>query len=193
MSEPTKMKAKSHPLTTAEHFKVLANQLVGHMTKLNKTRAVQAIEIDQIKEKNAVEIAGQTKVISGLKTRLKNFAEKHGIKLFATKEKPELDTGTLDTNRAKIKVHLNPPSIEKVDKKESDDVLILEAKKQGFGNVIITEEKFSLELMAKLDDGQLKRIGYKRVTDKKTVTIEAQSDPKLKEKETIVSDDQKSA
>lgn len=167
-------------LTTVTHFKDLADELIGNVIDKNQLSASQKKEIDIVRTKYTPKIDALTKTITAVKKRLSTFAKKHGIKLFDGAK-----TGTLKTNRSRIQLRKNPASIKKIDKEANDKELILEAKCKGFGNVIIPSEVFSIEAMEKLDDEELKRIGFKRVKENYTFTIDQLDDGDLKEKVAI--------
>lgn len=186
-------KAKLPPLKTGENFKALSNEAIGHLLEVNRLKAEEAQKIDAIKAEYSDLIDGSKKLFDSIKTRLRNFALKHGVKVFATDKEPERSTGTITTSRAKVSLKINPASIKKADEKADDDHLISEAKRMGFGNVIKTKEVFDIEAMEKLTDAELARLGYKRVKERKTFTIEAVADKDTKDKETIQPEEQSDA
>lgn len=174
----------STKLETAKQFGEHADQVVDYMVGLKKLKADQAQEIDRVKERYSTRIDPMSKILKSLKTRLTNYAKNtiKSTRIFDGKE-----TGTFLTNRAKITVRKNPASIKLKDAKSDIDHLISEAKRMGFGNVLKTQEVFSLEAMEKLTDSELECLGWKRVAENKTFTIEPTADSTIKEKQLIES------
>lgn len=153
----------STKLETAKQFGEHADTAVEYM-----------VEINQLNPLN--------KLLKSLKTRLANYAKStvKSTRIFDGKE-----SGTFQTNRAKITVRKNPSSIKLKDAKADIDHLISEAKRMGFGNVLKVQEVFSIESMEKLTDGELDRLGWKRVAENKTFNIEPTADSTIKEKATL--------